>query len=72
MFFDAISRGESFDYEAFLADVRDRPLERNASRRLPAAQGSFQNPVYGEGQLIIILIVRPPNLQFRLSQFGHQ
>lgn len=59
MFFDAISRGESFDYEAFLEDVRSRPLDRGtSSRRIPNTRGEFENPVYGESESFAMN--RPP------------
>lgn len=51
-FFDAESRGESFDYDAFLADIARRPLpEATGSRRglPPHPQGGTENPLYGQG-----------------------
>ena len=53
MFFDAMSRGESFDYESYLTDVAGRgPLSAGPSqRRIPNSQGAFENPVYGDSEL---------------------
>ena len=47
-FFDTTSRGASFDYDAFLADIAKRPL--SSSRRVTPRQEETVNPLYGQGK----------------------
>ena len=52
-FFDTTSRGASFDYDAFLADIAKRPL--SSTRRLTPRQEETVNPLYGQGKLFFCM-----------------
>lgn len=47
-FFDVASRGPSFDYDAYLADIASRPLPSTRRRMTP--RDETDNPLYGQGK----------------------
>ena len=54
-FFDTQSRGGSFDYDAFLADIAKRPLP--SIKKMSPRDDETQNPLYGQGRFLWLYLV---------------